>query len=529
MNKIAVVAMVKNEEDIIESFTRHACSFADLLLVANHQSSDRTRKILELLQSENFPIQIFELENQAYDHSKVMTNLTRQAIDVGADIILPMDADEFLVQSNGNSKSLRQALQNLDPNRCYTMPWVYFELIEPEIDADRFILARKFLREKEIDNGPKTCAGAESVKKYNLTIMKGGHHVISAKSVDNLEIPIGSGIFNAHFPKRSAGQILSKTMCGWIGHLLRFGQYGRFSFDWFDTAREYIDENISPEYHLKNPIETRELDGFRFECQNRYTIGNIDPLKNVYQLATKLAFENFRNEILKNRELVRIYVLFDGDVEATIDSLKSAIDQTYPFRKIFIVAAQNRNLDKLFDSAGRLNLTEEIGLINPDDPVITSSGGGFSQFVTAGDRLHPDKIFRSIEAIYSDAFKRFASVCMEYVEDRGYMPDRISHPLVCPGDVLQIHKSWITELDCCFSAGLSGFLFRQEILNGNLNFIRWICSPRIDAVQMEFLIPIFDQVKYCVVMKDELVKKSRAWTIEDRTEFEKILDEFLHQ
>ena len=120
LNQIAVISMIKNEEDIIESFARHACTFADILLVANHQSSDRTRKILELLQSEKLPIQIVDLQDQAYDHSTVMTDLMRQAIDLGFDIILPMDADEFLIQSNGNSESLRQSLQNLDPEKCYS-------------------------------------------------------------------------------------------------------------------------------------------------------------------------------------------------------------------------------------------------------------------------------------------------------------------------------------------------------------------------------------------------------------------------
>ena len=51
-NKIAVITMVKNESDIIESFARHALSYADVLLVVDHNSTDETRKILELLQAE---------------------------------------------------------------------------------------------------------------------------------------------------------------------------------------------------------------------------------------------------------------------------------------------------------------------------------------------------------------------------------------------------------------------------------------------------------------------------------------------
>ncbi len=52
--------MVKNEMDIIESFVRHTLGFADLLIVADHKSTDRTREILESLQAEGLPLIIME-------------------------------------------------------------------------------------------------------------------------------------------------------------------------------------------------------------------------------------------------------------------------------------------------------------------------------------------------------------------------------------------------------------------------------------------------------------------------------------
>ena len=518
MNKIAVVSMVKNEEDIVESFARHACSFADFLLIANHQSSDRTKQILESLQSENLPIQIVDLEDQAYDHSTVMTDLMRQSLDRDFDIILPMDADEFLIQSNGNSQSLRQALQNLDPEKCYTMQWKWFEIIEPEIHADRFILSRDFLIDSQPTFGPKTCIGGKIAKRLDLRIMKGGHHPL----LPNGDIPpqdeIGSGIFSAHFPKRSVGQILSKTMIGWIGHLLQFGKYGQFSYDWLSTAREYIDENIVPEYHLKNPIETRELDGFRWECENRYTIGNIDPLKNLYQLATKIAVENFRNKILKNRELVRIYILHDGNVDATIDSLKSALDQTYPFRKIFIVARSNDNIDELFSECATLNLTEEVGLIDLDDPVIVAWGNGFTQFITAGDKLHPDKIFRSIEAIYSDSYDHAIAICQGKVLSREFMPIPFSDFRPWLANIFECNAciNWMMESNVCFSAGISGFLFRQYVIAENFDLL----DELRDSKQLKFFNQIATRFNRFVWISEDLVEKSKSWSESDRIEFE---------
>lgn len=47
MNKIVAITMVKNEEDIIESFIRYTLTFADMILVVNHSSDDSTGEILE--------------------------------------------------------------------------------------------------------------------------------------------------------------------------------------------------------------------------------------------------------------------------------------------------------------------------------------------------------------------------------------------------------------------------------------------------------------------------------------------------
>ena len=51
MVKIAI-SIAKNEMDIIESFVRHTLSFADELLLLDHQSTDKTPEILRALQQE---------------------------------------------------------------------------------------------------------------------------------------------------------------------------------------------------------------------------------------------------------------------------------------------------------------------------------------------------------------------------------------------------------------------------------------------------------------------------------------------
>ena len=55
-NRVAAIVMVKNEADIIESFARHVLCLADVLLVADHLSTDATPEILTALQKEGLAL-----------------------------------------------------------------------------------------------------------------------------------------------------------------------------------------------------------------------------------------------------------------------------------------------------------------------------------------------------------------------------------------------------------------------------------------------------------------------------------------
>ena len=102
--RIVAISMVKNEMDVIESFVRHTLGFADLLIVADHKSTDQTREILEKLRDEGLPLIIEDVRTAIYEQADVMTHLLWEAADVQkADLVVPLDADEFLVPTGGAS------------------------------------------------------------------------------------------------------------------------------------------------------------------------------------------------------------------------------------------------------------------------------------------------------------------------------------------------------------------------------------------------------------------------------------------
>ena len=102
MNKLAAIVMVKNEADIIESFARHVLCLADVLLVTDHMSTDSTVDILRNLQAEGLSIRLKEFRKAGYYQAEVMTAMLHRAVaEEGADLVLALDADEFLVAGRG--------------------------------------------------------------------------------------------------------------------------------------------------------------------------------------------------------------------------------------------------------------------------------------------------------------------------------------------------------------------------------------------------------------------------------------------
>lgn len=77
--KIAVISMMKNEADIVESFVRYYAAFADCIIIADHNSNDGTWEILEKLKAEYPFLVTTTVEQMEYIQSEIMTSLMELA------------------------------------------------------------------------------------------------------------------------------------------------------------------------------------------------------------------------------------------------------------------------------------------------------------------------------------------------------------------------------------------------------------------------------------------------------------------
>jgi hypothetical protein len=95
--KIAAVAAVRSESDIIEPFIRHNLGFFDRLYLLDHRSTDSTPVILRRLAAEGLPVSICRSDEPIFYQGPTMTGLIQKALSETAwDFLIPLDVDEFV-------------------------------------------------------------------------------------------------------------------------------------------------------------------------------------------------------------------------------------------------------------------------------------------------------------------------------------------------------------------------------------------------------------------------------------------------
>ncbi len=370
VNRIVAISMVKNEADVIESFVRHGLLIADCLLVVDHDSTDGTGEILAQLQREGLPLEISGYAGAGHDQAEVMTGLMYRAIEeYGADIVIPLDADEFLVSPSGGSAYVRRILQGLPATGVYQCQWLRYELAAPEESPEDYLLSRPARRSLKQDFPSKAIVGRIPVQELRPSLMQGNHAlrlpnyegtflVVEAEALPDVHL--------AHFPFRSREQILSKKLCMWLSNCAKFTRYsfsarGRYVPG---QARAEGDMNFfrafcaGDEAAVQLPVLEESVPAFlteyEKECTCRYTEAVRQPLGNVLKLAEKIADAYAFQSIFLQKPSVTLIYLWDGDVESWKKTLTSLQLQSYTPEECLVVRLQATGGDMVWQAAREL-------------------------------------------------------------------------------------------------------------------------------------------------------------------------------
>lgn len=122
MTRVAAVMQMRNEADIIESWIRFYAQLVDVMVIADHRSDDESGDIARERGSEGLPVELLAVDSLGFEQATTMTSLMRKAVsEHGADWVLLLDADEFLVPPSGSSvKDLLAGQSRAEP---VDVPW----------------------------------------------------------------------------------------------------------------------------------------------------------------------------------------------------------------------------------------------------------------------------------------------------------------------------------------------------------------------------------------------------------------------
>jgi len=297
MKKIIIFARVKNEDDIIESFCRYNLTYCDCMLIMDDGSDDNTIEIIQSLINEGLPIKLIQLQDRAiYDIEKFNVNMVNIALnEYGADLIIPLDADEFLYHTDGINP--RETLEALKEDIEYQIPWrTYVYEKEPDIKLGFMPNNFTFYRNPELEK-VQGHAGTTFISKClankKFARLCGGSHWLNypEDNIGSVKIENPEKLVCAHFPVRRKMQIIKKVIPFWIS---KWGMNDRVPRDMLDTHQLGLFFN-----------EIREKGDISLEKMKQYSIEYS--LRNAVNKLTKGELEkieiNLGNELIINSQI----------------------------------------------------------------------------------------------------------------------------------------------------------------------------------------------------------------------------------
>lgn len=210
--KLVSISTIKNEADIIESFIRYHAAIFDLMIILDNGSTDDTLKILEELKKEDLPFVLLHDTDRYFEINKKYRRLLKKAInEYDADIICPLDADEFITSDNGNP---RKIIEKIPPKSFYTAKWKTFVPTKDDDVNERFVPKRiQYVRDESFERLGKIIITKELVNDYGVKLQLGNHKLnINKKYQSEITNIRDSGLRIAHYPLRSIKHTMAKVL-----------------------------------------------------------------------------------------------------------------------------------------------------------------------------------------------------------------------------------------------------------------------------------------------------------------------------
>jgi hypothetical protein len=213
--RVIGLAMVKNEQDIIEPMIRHNAALLDVLIVLDNASVDETRAIVLALVRELGNVIVTDSRKFGYTQGERMTRLLCAAqSSYFADFVVFLDADEFI--GTTSRAAFHAQLRKIPRNGFGAMAWHNFVVMDDSATADP---PRGLVHRRSVEASPvyKAVLRLDGVFQADLIVLRGNHAVRHlGKLLRGTLLP---DLPLWHFPIRGRAQLTAKVLVGWLACL----------------------------------------------------------------------------------------------------------------------------------------------------------------------------------------------------------------------------------------------------------------------------------------------------------------------
>lgn len=499
--KIASISMVKNEADIIESFVRHTLRFADVMYIIDHLSTDNTWIILNKLQAEGLPLILSRYTEADYSQAEVTTGLMWQSIKDGADWVLPLDADEFIVPGNDDIsvENCRGMIRSLDAGSLHS--WLHIEYFFDDEREDAFSLQRSLVKGIVSDGryagnnrnvAGKVILSKEIINDYQLKIGMGNHYVVvedngEERRFNGVALP---DIHLAHFAYRSEGQLQAKGVIGWLHTVCKYSSFTDKAFHWQDIFQQVMSGQGGllaakrAELSLEPAIFTEDWRN----VQLRYgELSHTEFTVKLMQAALSLADEANWLHLQLRAPIVDILVVGNSGEDAQKKTLESIYQQSYTVYNIHLI--------------------DDISIFQKT--IVSECQGQYIQILYSGDVLAKDYLKKMLQAYSDDECKL---VVAQFGNADIYKGIRISEH-IAQGRTDRQYEYFCQHkvLEQCYS--VSSILFKRDFL---LDLQAWDVLLSHDIADVAKLWQRIDQrVGQFIIVTDNIISMSNEVSARD--------------
>jgi hypothetical protein len=242
--KFGLVTIIRNEQDILNTFLNHIDALFDYVVLLDHRSVDGSAEILRTSAKHRKNWTVVALDINGW-YQKEASNLVMQYLfEKNADVVFFLDCDEF-VQVENRSELEKKVSRLMDPPVVGSFRWV--NCICERLNDLQFGYESSIISILEPSHQSKVIIPRSlyQEQKGNLFLSAGNHQVLDGIGNPFRSEEIGNII---HIPVRSRNQLIRKAVRSSIANIARSNRNPAEGFQFFEVlkmlAAGEIDEDV---------------------------------------------------------------------------------------------------------------------------------------------------------------------------------------------------------------------------------------------------------------------------------------------